>query len=79
MDTLMPIMIVWSEIERLMELRGIPNRDALANVAGIHRTNLYKIAKGDIQPSLLNLGKICGALECQPGDLLRFVPDTKPQ
>ena len=71
----MPIIIVWSEIERLMELRGIPNRDALAYAAGIHRTNLYKIAKGDIQPCLLNLGKLCKALRCQPGDLLRFDDD----
>ena len=72
----MPIQFLWSEVERLMDVRGIPHRDALAEKAGIHSTNLYKISKGTVKPSLPALGKICGALECQPGDLLRFIPDT---
>lgn len=71
----MPIKFVWSEVERLMDVRGIPHRDALAEKAGIHRTNLYKISNGTVKPSLPALGKICAALECQPGDLLRFDPD----
>ena len=34
-----------------MDIRGIPNRDALAEKAGIHRTNLCKISKGIVKPS----------------------------
>ncbi|HCL30651.1 MAG TPA: hypothetical protein DIC52_19750 [Candidatus Latescibacteria bacterium] len=31
--------------------------------------------KRQFQPSMANLGKICGILQCQPGDLLHFVND----
>ena len=76
---LMPVILVWSEIERLMELRGIPSRDALAFSAGMHRSSLYKISKGEVQPSLKILGRLCQVLNCQPGDLLRFEPDEDGQ
>ena len=79
MDTLMPLHFLWNEVERLMDIRGIPNRDALAEKAGVHRSNLYKISKGEVKPSFAALGKICAALQCQPGDLLRFEPDEDGQ
>jgi DNA-binding Xre family transcriptional regulator len=69
----MPIVLTWSEIERLMELRGIRSRDALAASAQISKSTLYKMSKGLFQPSMTNLGKICQVLRCQPGDLLQFV------
>ena len=75
MEALMPIVLIWDEIERLMELRGIPSRDALAASAHISKSTLYTMSKGVFQPSMTNLGKICGVLQCQPGDLLKFVPD----
>jgi DNA-binding Xre family transcriptional regulator len=34
------------------------------------------MSKGQFQPSMANLGKICGTLQCQPGDLLHFVNDA---
>ena len=71
----MPIQFLWSEVERLMDIRGIAHRDTLAELTGIHRVNLHKISKGTVKPSLPTLGKICLALDCQPGDLLRFVKD----
>ena len=71
----MPIQFRWSEVERLMDIRGIAHRDNLAEMTGIHRTNLHKISKGIVKPSLPALGKLCNALDCQPGDLLRFVKD----
>ena len=71
----MPIHFLWSEVERLMDIRGIAHRDNLAELTGIHRTNLHKISKGIVKPSLPALGKLCLALDCQPGDLLRFVKD----
>jgi DNA-binding Xre family transcriptional regulator len=72
MDTLMPIKFLWSEVERLMDIRGIGSREDLAKRAGVHSSNLYKISKGTVKPSLPALGKLCLALRCQPGDLLRF-------
>ena len=75
----MPIQFLWSEVERLMAIRGIPHRAALAEKAGIHRTNLHKISKGTVKPSLPALGKLCLALRCQPGDLLRFEFDEEDE
>ena len=71
----MPLHFLWSEVERLMEIRGIPHRDNLAELTGIHRTNLHKISKGANNPSFAAISKLCMALDCQPGDLLRFVKD----
>ncbi len=42
----------------------------------ISKSSLYKMSKGQFQPSMANLGKICGTLQCQPGDLLHFVNDA---
>ena len=75
----MPLIFLWDEVERLMDVRGITHRDALAEKAGIHRTNLHKISKGTVKPSFAALGKICAALQCQPGDLLKFEPDEDGQ
>ena len=79
MNTLMPIILTWSEIERLMELRGIRSRDALATSAQISKSTLYKMSKGLFQPSMTNLGKICQVLRCQPGDLLQFVYEDEDE
>ena len=75
----MPLHFLWTEVERLMEIRGIPHRDALAEKAGVHSSNLYKISKGEVKPSFAALGKICLALRCQPGDLLRFEPGEEDE
>ena len=42
----------------------------------LYKSSLYKMSKGQFQPSMANLGKICGTLQCQPGDLLHFVNDA---
>lgn len=73
----MPIKILWSEVTRLMDLRGINSRDELAGLADIHRVNLYKISKENVEPSLKTLAKLCSVLRCQPGDLLEFVDDQE--
>ena len=75
MEKIIPLHFLWSEVERLMEIRGIPHRDNLAELTGIHRTNLHKISKGANNPSFAAISKLCSALDCQPGDLLRFVKD----
>lgn len=69
----MPLHFLWSEVERLMELRGIPHLKALSDLSKIHRTNLYKLKMGEIKPSFSALSKLCTALRCLPGDLLKYV------
>jgi len=73
----MPIKFLWVEDARLMDLRGIDSRDELARLAEIHRVNLHKISKEDVEPSLKTLGKLCSVLRCQPGDLLKFDEDPE--
>jgi len=75
----MPLHFLWSEVERLMEIRGVAHRDQLAELTGIHRSNLHKISKGMVRPSLPALGKLCQALRCQPGDLLQFVYEDEDE
>ena len=82
MDAAMPIILMWPEIKRLMEIRGIGSREALAKEAGISYSTLAKLeaaAKGDTatghKASLAVIGKLCKALRCKPGDILDFVED----
>ena len=43
----------------------------LAEKVGVHITNLSKLKNSDIAfIRLETLGKLCDALDCQPGDLL---------
>ena len=79
MDNLMPLHFLWSEVERLMDIRGIAHRDQLAKLTGIHRTNLHKISKGANNPSFAAISKLCQALRCQPGDLLQFVYEDEDE
>lgn len=39
---------------------------------------IQKIRKGGL-PSWAELNKICSLLSCQPGDLVEYVPDEKPE
>lgn len=70
----MPLHFLWPEVERLMDIRGIVDREELARITNIHSTNLFKLSKGINNPSFAAISKLCLALQCQPGDLLRFVP-----
>jgi putative transcriptional regulator len=46
----------------------------LAKQTGISHTTLWRLKKGKAHGVTLDtLDKICQALDCQPGDILRFV------
>jgi len=75
MEKIMPLLFLWSEVERLMSVRGIADREELARITNIHFTNLSRLANGVNNPSFKAISKLCVALDCQPGDLLRFVKD----
>tara|TARA_R110002073_G_scaffold80521_5_gene193993 strand:+ start:480 stop:686 length:207 start_codon:yes stop_codon:yes gene_type:complete len=48
----------------------------LAQAIGITEQNLSLLRSGKVKGIRFEtLGKICAELECQPGDLLEFVPD----
>lgn len=55
---------------------GLPTAYAVAKKAGISTNTIYRLSGDEtasISPAVLN--SLCGALECQPGDLLSFHPD----
>lgn len=50
----------------------------LANRVGITMANISILKNGKARAVKLDtLNKICRALDCQPGDLLEYVPDTE--
>lgn len=44
-----------------------------ANVIGKYHRNLVR------QPDLRIINKLCGALQCEIGELMEYVPDTAPR
>ena len=57
-----------------MAERGFRSDAALARAAGIAIPHLSTVLKTG-EATLKTINKICSALECQPGDFLRWVPD----
>lgn len=63
--------LVWL-LDQWMEIRGVTNAQ-LAEATGYHPKTISKLRNNlpgriDIE----TLAKLCIALECQPGDLIRF-------
>lgn len=51
---------------------------AVASAAGLHPVTVNRLKNTYEMPSRLDrdtLEKLCRVLECQPGDLLRYVPE----
>ncbi len=49
----------------------------LAKTTGISHTTLWRLKKGKaLGINFVTLEKICAALECQPGDFLRFIGEN---
>ncbi|NER99651.1 MAG: helix-turn-helix transcriptional regulator [Symploca sp. SIO1B1] len=51
----------------------------LADLIGIHRVNVSRMKTAKTMPRLTEqtLDALCKALDCQPGDLLRYTSDEK--
>jgi transcriptional regulator with XRE-family HTH domain len=47
------------------------SQEALADLAGIDRSHMGKIERGERNVTLLNIVKIARAVQCQPSELLR--------
>lgn len=72
----MPIVI---DIDVMLARRKMPV-GVLAERIGITPANLAVLKNGRAKAvRLTTLDALCEALDCQPGDLLRWVPDTDRQ
>ena len=62
----------------VLEARGLSRR-GLARATGVSTNTICKWAHGDLQLADLRvLAEICEALECQPGALFEWIPNTVP-
>lgn len=55
--------------QRRVEKFGDRGLTRCAEVAGVTKSMLRKIEKGEVNPSILILERVCSALECEVGDL----------
>lgn len=62
-------------LDLMLVKRKVSSRE-LAAAIGLSETNLSLMKSGKIKGvRFSSLNAICEYLDCQPGDLLRFVPD----
>jgi putative transcriptional regulator len=70
-------MIAW-RLNEIMAKRRIKNKD-LAAALGIDENSVHRLRRTDEMPRLTaeRLNGLCIALECNPGDLIVFIPDDE--
>jgi len=70
-------MAIVVRLDVMLALRKARSRD-LARYVGITESNLSLLKSGHVRGVRFEtLGKICEFLQCQPGDLLTWVPDEE--
>lgn len=68
-------MAIVLRLDRMMADRKM-SLNSLAEEVGISNVNLSNIKTGKISAiRFTTLNGICRALDCQPGDLLEYIPD----
>lgn len=68
-------MLRYYKLFDLLNRRGLKKTD-LFQIAGLTSPTLAKLSKGaTISSETIN--KICKGLNCQPGDIMEYIPDEK--
>lgn len=66
------------QVDVMLARRKMKSKD-LAAIIGITEANLSLLKQGKVKGVRFGtLEAICGALDCQPGDLLEYVADDEP-
>lgn len=69
----MPIIV---NLDVMLARRKMKSKE-LAEAIGLSETNLSLLKQGHVKGIRFNtLEAICGHMQCQPGDLLEYRPDT---
>lgn len=70
-------MAIVVRLDMMLALRKVRSRE-LAQFVGITESNLSLLKSGHVRGVRFEtLGRICEFLQCQPGDLLAWVPDDE--
>jgi len=67
----MKLMLV--KLKEMLQRRGIRSQLELAKMAGLSPNTISAIGQG--RGRIETIGKLCNALNCQPGDLMEYIPD----
>jgi len=68
-------MAIITNLDRILEERGMKSNE-LAEMVGITTANLSILKTGKAKAVRFStLEAICQALDCQPGDILEYLPD----
>lgn len=68
-------MAIIVRLDVMMARRKITGRDLAARI-NLSEPNLSQLKSGKVRGVRFEtLGKLCAALNCQPGDILEFEPD----
>jgi putative transcriptional regulator len=71
-------MAIVVRLDVMLALRKVRSKD-LADAIGITEANLSLLKSGKVKGvRFATLEAICEQLDCQPGDLLEFVPGDNP-
>lgn len=68
-------MITYYKLLDMLNRRGM-TREQLKTAAGLGSATMTKISKGE-SVTLSTINNICNVLQCQPGDILEWIPDNK--
>lgn len=67
-------MLRYYKLFDILNRKGL-NKTDLISIAGITAPTIAKLSKGATITSE-TIEKICKGLECQPGDIMEYIPDT---
>lgn len=76
---MLPLMMK-SQIKDLALKRGIENASQFKKAVGLNLNVAYGLWAGEFEyVTMTTLSKLCRYFRCQPGRLLRYVPDTETE
>ena len=68
------------KLDRIMFEKGNIKVPFLNQISGVNKNTLYAIYNNSItRMDLSVLDRLCAALDCQPGDLIEYVPDQNKE
>jgi DNA-binding Xre family transcriptional regulator len=71
-------MIIYNKLFAMLAMRSMKRTDLLKPEGVVSSPTLAKLGKNE-KVSIDIIDKLCNFLDCQPGDLMQFVPDERAE